>query len=198
MRNLIYLIMAFNILLIGAAEKSYGYIQKDGTNQSIPMKSQFEREYDFMDSINHDRDISTVSLNLLKKTSENDKWSFCKGLTVTRPEGEISYKGEILESTAVGIGPVGLARYRLREFDKLSVSFDMSGALIFYSEKFPAGGRHYNFMWRIGPKFIYQISENFLINLGYKLMHVSNGSLSGYHNPAYDSKGISLSLMKFF
>ncbi len=197
MRKLLRVIMVCIILLMGVPEKSFGYNQGE-SSQPLNGKSQLEREYDFMDAINHDRDISTVSLNLIAKTSEKNEWSFYKGITITRPEGEIDYKGEILESTAFGIGPIGLARYKLREFEILSIHFDMSGALIFYNEKFPAGGRHYNFMWRIGPKFIYRISENFIFNLGYKLMHVSNGSLSGYHNPAYDSKGFSLCLVKLF
>ena len=196
MRKLLSLIILCTILLMGVSEKSYGLNRKNGSAQPLAAKSQWVREYDFMDSINHDRDISTVSMNLLKKTTNKNEWSFYKGITVTRPEGEIDYKGQIFESTAFGIGPVGLARYKLREFEKLAIHFDMSGALVFYNEKFPAQGRHYNFMWRIGPKFIYQISKNSLVNIGYTIMHVSNGSLSGYHNPSYDSEGFSLCLMK--
>lgn len=198
MRKLLSLIMLCTILLMGVSAKSYGLNEKDRADQPLAAKSQWVREYDFMDSINHDRDITTVSLNLIAKTSEKGEWSFFKGFTLTRPEGEIDYKGETLESTAFGIGPMGLARYKLRKFEKLTVHFDLSGALIFYNEKFPAGGRHYNFMWRIGPQFVYDISENFLLNLGYKLMHVSNGYLTGYRNPAYDSEGFSVCLVRLF
>jgi hypothetical protein len=58
---------------------------------------------------------------------------------------------------------------------KLYEALDMSGGFIVYDKTFPAEGRYYNFMWRIGPRFIYKISENSSVNIGYMLMHVSNG-----------------------
>ncbi|CQR74944.1 hypothetical protein SpAn4DRAFT_4301 [Sporomusa ovata] len=72
---------------------------------------------------------------------------------------------------------------------KLSAALDMSGGVILYDKPFPAGGRYYDFMWRVGPKFIYKFNDNSSINVGYMLMHVSNGFKT--HNPGYDAHGIS-------
>jgi long-subunit fatty acid transport protein len=57
-------------------------------------------------------------------------------------------------------------------------------------------------MWRIGPNFIYQINDNLQIDIGYKLMHVSNrqqsNSPASSHNPSYNAGGITLSFTKLF
>jgi hypothetical protein len=77
--------------------------------------------------------------------------------------------------------------------EKLTGAFDMSGGFILYDKAFPAEGRSYNFMWRMGPRFIYKISENSSVNIGYMLMHVSNGLKT--HNPGYNAHGVSLGLV---
>jgi lipid A 3-O-deacylase len=151
-----------------------------------------------------ERQIDTLSLNILfsKKSSLDDRLSFYTGATITRAWGNIIHMGARQKNSAFGIGPVYLLRYKALQLAKSSLSFDMSGSLIFYSEDFPAGGDFYNFMWRIGPKFTYQINDNYLLNIGYKLMHVSNGQFSDnlptVHNPAYNANGISLSITKLF
>ncbi|MEN6620696.1 MAG: acyloxyacyl hydrolase [Smithella sp.] len=72
----------------------------------------------------------------------------------------------------------------------------MSGGFIVYDKTFPAGGRYYNFMWRIGSQFIYKISKDSSVNVGYMLMHVSNGFKT--HNPGYNARGISLGFVTNF
>jgi hypothetical protein len=79
---------------------------------------------------------------------------------------------------------------------KLSAALDMSGGFIVYDKIFPNGGKYYNFMWRIGPQFIYKISENSSVNIGYMLMHVSNGLKA--HNPSYNAHGVSLGFVTNF
>jgi Lipid A 3-O-deacylase (PagL). len=81
--------------------------------------------------------------------------------------------------------------------DKLSVAVDMSGGFVIYNKKFPTGGEYYNFMWRIGPQFIYKISENSSVNIGYMIMHVSNGGLKT-NNPSYNAHGVSLGFVTNF
>jgi hypothetical protein len=73
--------------------------------------------------------------------------------------------------------------------DKFSAALDMSGGFIVYDKVFPAEGRHYNFMWRIGPQLIYRVNETSSVNIGYMLVHVSNGFKT--HNPGNDARGIS-------
>jgi len=191
MRNLICLLVAISMLFIITPEKLYG----------SAVASQYEVEYEYLTPIDNDRNITTSSLNIFKKISdEKNSLSSYSGITITRPRGEISFDGETSDSSSFGIGPVYLIRYEPFKFGKASVSLDMSGGFILYNEKFPAGGRVYNFMWRIGPQFIYKIGENSSLNIGYKLMHVSNGSsiFGKGHNPAYNARGFSFGILTHF
>jgi lipid A 3-O-deacylase len=194
MRKLFCLIIVFVVLLMNSTEKSYGY------NESAQeIKSPQEVELEYMTPIDEKhRDIDTISMNILNEYyNDNDRLSILGGITMTRPWGYIDKSGESGKSSAFGIGPVVLRRYYLLQGDWATLSLDMSGGFIFYSADFPSDGRWYNFMWRIGPKINFQISDNSVLSIGYKLMHVSNGHLN-YNNPAYNAKGYSLSIMKQF
>jgi hypothetical protein len=81
---------------------------------------------------------------------------------------------------------------------KLDAAFDMSGGVIVYDKKFPAGGECYNFMWQIGPRFIYKFSQNSSVNIGYMLMHVSNGLHYPNPNPSYNAHGVSFGFVTNF
>jgi lipid A 3-O-deacylase len=200
MRKLICCIIVFYVLLMYSysPEKSFGYKEEKDSGQLQTVGSKLEIEWDYLTPIEKKREIDTLSLNILKEYANESQLSFYRGITITRPWGNIIDSGVILESSAFGIGPVYLMRYEPLQWDHLSLSFDMSGGLIFYKDDFPAGGRFYNFMWRIGPKFSYQIVNNYLLNIGFKLMHVSNGHLSGNKNPAYNAGGVSLSITRLF
>lgn len=195
MRNLICWIVVFHVLLMCSPEKSYGY-----EGETFGSKSEIELEY--LIPVEKVREIDTLSLNILKENSHDDRLSFYRGVTITRAWGNSIHLGVTRDSSAFGIGPVYLMRYQLLQNNWSTLSFDMSGGLIFYNEDFPAGGDFYNFMWRIGPKFTCQIDDNLLLNIGYKLMHVSNGQWSGSsetsHNPAYNAGGFSLSITRLF
>jgi hypothetical protein len=100
---------------------------------------------------------------------------------------EVNYDNE-----AIGIGPGILADLRFWRYNKLSFHLDGSGSIIFYNRDFPAGGDHYNFMWRGGPVIRYVIWDDQDIGLGYHWMHVSNGQGLGPDNPSYDAQALSL------
>ncbi len=187
MRRFICLVIVINFLLIFMPGRSYCYA--DG--------SKLELDWDYLTPFTSNRDIDTVSLHILKKISEKDNRSVYRGITITRPYGSIDYKQHRQDSSAVGIGPVYMIRNEKELSGKLSAALDMSGGFILYDKTFPAGGRHYNFMWRIGPQFIYKISENSSANIGYMLMHVSNGGVGG-HNPSYNAHGVSLGFVTNF
>lgn len=182
MRRLICLVVVINFLLVFLPEKSYCYAAD----------SKLELEWDYLNTYKDDRDLDTVSLHILKKISETKNKSIYRGITITRPIGNVTLENQTQsqESSAVGIGPMYLLRAQKHYSPKLSAAFDMSGGVILYDKPFPAGGRHYDFMWRVGPKFIYKFDKNSSINVGYMLMHVSNGFKT--HNPGYDARGISL------
>lgn len=181
MRRFICLVIVINFLLIFMPEKSLCYAAD----------SKFELDWDYLTPFTANRDIDTVSLHILEKISEKNNRSVYRGITITRPHGSIDYKQRDQDSSAVGIGPVYMIRNERDLSGKLSAAFDMSGGFIVYDKIFPAGGRYYNFMWRAGPQFIYKFNENSSVNVGYMLMHVSNGGLNG-HNPSYNSHGVSV------
>lgn len=186
MRKLICLAIAVNFLLSFLPGSSYCYAAGSKT----------EIEWDILTSHGIDRDIDTVSLHILEKISQTKNRSVYRGITITRPYGEITIDQKTRESSAVGVGPTYMIRNEKYLSDKLSVAFDMSGGVMLYDKVFPAGGRYYNFMWRIGPQVIYRFNENSSINVGYKLMHVSNGFRT--HNPGYDSRGVSVGFVTKF
>lgn len=187
MRRFICVLIVFNFLLFFMPGNSYCYAAN----------SKLELDWDYLTPFTRDRDIDTVSLHILKKISETKNWSIYRGITVTRPYGNIKLKQQTHDSSAVGAGPVYMMRNEKDLSGKLSVAFNISGGFIVYDKIFPAGGRYYNFMWRAGPQFIYKISENSSVNIGYMFMHVSNGGIGG-HNPSYNARGISMGYMSTF
>ncbi|MGI6092851.1 MAG: acyloxyacyl hydrolase [Veillonellaceae bacterium] len=178
MRRLVCLIIVINFFLVFMPEKSYA------------ADSNVELDWDYLTSYNDAANLDTVSLHILEKISEKKNKSIYRGITITRPHGDITVNNQTRNSSAVGIGPTYMIRYEKPQSEKLSMALDVSGGLIIYDKVFPAGGRYYNFMWRIGPQFIYKINDNSSVNLGYMVVHVSNGFKT--HNPGYDSRGISL------
>jgi len=119
-----------------------------------------------------------------------------RGITVTRPYGNIFYENRLQASSAVGVGPLYMVRFEKSRSGKLTTAFDISGGLILYDKAFPAGGKQYNFMWRAGPRFLYKIDDNSSVNVGYMIMHVSNGLKND--NPSYDAYGLSMGFTSKF
>ena len=158
-------------------------------------RPQFELESEYLTHVSmKDRYIDTVSLHLLEKVSQKGIKSLYRGITITRPHGNlINENHETKDSTAFGIGPIYMVRYEKKIGGKLSEALNLSGGAILYDRPFPAEGKHYNFMWRVQPKLIYKLNDNSSINLGWTFMHVSNGLRT--HNPGYDARVISLGII---
>lgn len=182
MRQLVYLVMVITFFLICTSGTSYCYASG----------SELEMDWDYLKPWHmKNRYIDTVSLHMLENISETNSRSIYRGITITRPYGYIK---DHKESSAFGIGPVYMIRNNIHSFGKLSAALDMSGGIILYDQEFPVGGRFYNFMWRIGPRLTYKISESSSVNVGYMLMHVSNGLKN--HNPSYEAHGFSMGFVK--
>lgn len=187
MRRLICLVIVINFLLIWMPGESYCYAAEP----------KLELDWDYLTPHENDRQLTTVSLHILEKISQTQNRSVYRGITVTRPYGNITDDNkQTHDSSAVGIGPIYMVRNEKYHSGKLSAAFDMSGGFIVYDKIFPAGGKYYNFMWRLGPQFIYKFDENSSLNVGYMLMHVSNGFKT--HNPSYNAHGISVGLVSKF
>jgi lipid A 3-O-deacylase len=171
-----------------------------GLDESDP--KQLEMELEYLAPVDGKRQIKTVLVNVFgnQPNCSGRRWSYYPGLTLTKAWGRLSWKNGEWETSACGVGPVFLIRRQLWRRDRLTLWFDSSVGLIFYSEDFPTGGDFYNFMWRVGPKLVYQFTDRSWLSIGYKLMHVSNGQLFHHgfpsHNPAYNAAGVSLSLIR--
>ena len=130
-------------------------------------RPQLELESEYLTHVSmKDRYIDTVSLHVIEKVSQKGNKSLYRGITITRPHANlINENHETKDSTAPGIGPVYMVRYEKKIGGKLSEALNLSGGAILYDRPFPAEGRHYNFMWRIQPKLIYKLNDNYSINL---------------------------------
>jgi lipid A 3-O-deacylase len=201
MHKLGYFIFVTALFLISLPMNAYGYSSetKEGL---IADGTEFEMEY--LVPTGERRDIDTISLNILKEDHYHGRVAVYKGITFTHAWGDMNRWGVKSNCDAYGIGPTYLARIGVMEWDNAAFFFDMSGALIFYNKNFPTNGDFYNFMWRIGPKFSCRIGEHRILNIGYILMHVSNGQLywpeltGTEHNPAYNARGLSLTVVDCF
>lgn len=188
MRRSICLVIIINFLLVCMPGMSYCYAAD----------SKLEMDWDYLTQTVQSRNLDTTSLHILEKISENKGRSVYRGITFTRARGDITRVQQPQESSADGIGPVLMVRNEMYHSGKLSVAVDMSGGFIVYNKKFPVGGEHYNFMWRIGPQLIYKFSPSSSISIGYMFMHVSNGLQSETRNPSYNAQGISFGLVTNF
>lgn len=187
MRRLNCLLIAIGLLLFTLPGMTYCHASG----------AKLELDWDYLASDGEDRSLDTVSLHILEKIAETKNRSVYRGITVTRPYGHVTLDDQwTYDSSAVGVGPVYMVRNEKYRSGKLSAAVDMSGGVILYDKTFPAGGKCYNFMWRIGPQFIYKFNENSSVNIGVMLMHVSNGFKT--HNPGYNAHGVSLGLVTKF
>jgi lipid A 3-O-deacylase len=210
MRKFCLLILITIFLLIVGPTNAFGYLENRDT--------QFETELEYFSPLHEkNRDIDTISLNLQKVDYADDFISVHSGLIITRAWGDMTRRDVYSKCDAYGIGPSGLIRLRLMGLnflgysggDVVELSFDMSGAVIFWNKNFPTNGDFYDFMWQVGPKLSCLIGERTVLNIGYKWMHVSNGQWEWHNfcetdfkatnsNPSYNAKGITLTIVNYF
>ncbi len=155
--------------------------------------------------LDNDRDIQTISFNVLYGWERDVKspFTFSTGITLTRAWGSITQLDDTFnpvefENSASGLGPILYLKYEPFNQNGWSLAPDFLGGIIFYSEKFPAGGDIYNFMWRLGGVLTYKVHEsNYATGLSFRWMHVSNGQGITPKNPSYEGLGIGISLTKY-
>lgn len=155
---------------------------------SHPVEVQFEyiehRAY-------KNRHIDNYTVHLYQEMKRNGTVSFWRGLTLTRPTGYlVEDDGSHRNSDSWGVGPSFMIRWEKPVGEKWSVGLDGTGSLLAYNHAFPAGGRAFGFMWRVGPRVSYYPDKDSAIRLGWSFMHCSNGFSD--HNPGYNGVGFSL------
>jgi lipid A 3-O-deacylase len=156
-------------------------------------KAPNEIEIEYLHPMNFkDRHMDTYSTHIFESVGNINHTDLYRGFTVTRVLGSITNDNGERNSDALGIGYTYLLRKKENISKKVVLAFDVSGGLVLYDQAFPATGRAYNFMWRVGPRVIYMPTTRTSFSLGWTYMHVSNGMQS--HNPGYNSGGITLGL----
>ena len=130
MRILICLTIIINFLAIVMPAMPYCYA------------SDSKQEMDFFKPMASSRDLDTVSLHMLNKISEDKDRSVYRGITITRPQGNIIPNRQVQaqESSAAGIGLTYMVRNEKFHSGKLSAAVDMSGGFIVYDKNFPTDG----------------------------------------------------------
>ena len=94
------------------------------------------------------------------------------------------------KSNAVGLGPAVMIRWERPISGKLYGDLEFSGSFLIYNKSFPAQGRPWGFLWRIGPRLTWKYTKSNSISLGYMFSHSSNGMQT--KNPGHNSFGFSL------
>ncbi len=144
------------------------------------------------------RNVNNYNVHIFRKSKDNGAFSISYGGTFTRAVGATNPRQEGIwkDSNGVGIGPAGLLRWRKKVSGNFYAAWDFSGSFMFYNRAHPAEGRAYGFLWRTGPRFIWQYGENNSVSLGYSVSHFSNAMKK--HNPGYNTLGFSLGLTHKF
>jgi hypothetical protein len=156
------------------------------------------------------RDIKTISVNFNYLISRSEKLNlsiyfdiagvYATG-NISQLEGSLeagTLKEVHYDNSAFGLGPGLLTEFQFFDRNKLSAHLNGIGNIIIYNKKFPAGGDHYNFMWRGGPAIEYRIGNSKYIGISYQWTHISNGHGLGPQNPSYDAQGFTLMFKGFF
>lgn len=138
-----------------------------------------------------DKHVDNYNLHVYKHFWNNDYLSFYFGGTATIADGYID-KEEKKDSDAFGIGPSIMGRLEFNPFGNFYTGLEVSGTMRFFTKAHPAGGRAYDFLWRVGPRFSYKLGNYTAFGLSLLYAHASNGMSS--HNPGYEMKGVSLDL----
>ena len=136
------------------------------------------------------RFIDNYNIHVFQKAHEHAGLTFHRGITFTRPQGYTTEDNIRRESDAVGLGPAGMIRWERPISGKLYGDLEFSGSFLIYSKAFPAQGRPWGFMWRLGPRLTWKYTKNNSFSLGYMFSHSSNGMRT--KNPGHDSFGFSI------
>ena len=136
------------------------------------------------------RFIDNYNIHVFQKAHEHAGLTFHRGITFTRPQGYTTEDNIRRDSDAVGLGPACMIRWERPISGKLYGDLEFSGSFLIYSKAFPAQGRPWGFMWRLGPRLTWKYTKNNSFSLGYMFSHSSNGMRT--KNPGHHSFGFSI------
>ena len=170
---------------------------KDEDNSDIKKNFEIQLEY-FNGKIFNNRNVNNYNVHVFQQFKQRRALSIYRGITFTRATGYSKPHNheEWLDSEGVGIGPAFMLRWKKHLSGRLYATGDFTGSLMFYNKAHPAEGRAYGFLWRLGPRLLWQYSKKDAVSLGYSISHFSNGLRS--HNPGYNGLGFTLNFQHQF
>lgn len=183
-------------------------VRVSNASETLKNDNEYVFSIEYLHPTENDRDITTINLDFNYLISRINRLSMYIGIvgtyaygSITQLEGDIN-QGTLREvhydNSAFGLGPGILVSFEIIKFKKVSLHLNGNGNLILYSEKFPAGGDNYNFMWRGGPMLEYEIGKSQSVGINFHFVHVSNGQGLSQDNPSYNTQGVRLSFKSFF
>lgn len=171
------------------------FVLMAATVSAESVKDNYELQFEYLKAApSSSRDVNNYNIHFFQKIHEQRALSVYRGITFTRAVGATNPRLEGIwkDSEGVGIDPAFMLRWDKKVSGKLHASWDFSGSLMFYNKAHPAEGRAYGFLWRTGPRLIWQCNEDDSVSLGYSVSHFSNGMKK--HNPGYNTLGFSLGI----
>lgn len=194
MKKILFLIVCLLLNLSTAQAKNAKEI--DDPEPKRTFEVQFER---FNGHMFDKRKVNNYNLHVFQKVHDHRALSVYRGLTFMRATGYIRThnNNDWFESGAVGLGPAMMLRWTQPISGKLHVAGDFTGSFLFCDHAHPANGRAYGFMWRVGPRLIWQYNDDDSISAGYSVSHFSNGTRKS-HNPGYNSMGFTVNFQHKF
>ncbi len=173
-------------------------VMSTGTSEETAVQRQnTEVQIEYMDArFFKKRNINQYNVHVYRQYKQAGPVSLHYGLTLSRATGYSTEDDIYRDSEAVGFGPSYMLRWKRHVSGKLDAAFDASGSALIYNHAHPGHGRAYGFLWRIGPRLIYNYRANDSLSLAYLFQHSSNGM--GTHNPGYNGVGFSLGYMHWF
>ena len=136
------------------------------------------------------RFIDNYNVHVFQKAHEHAGLTFHRGFTVTRAHGYTTEDDIRRSSNAVGLGPACMIRWERPISGKLYGDLELSGSFLIYNSEFPAQGRRWGFMWRVGPRLTWKYTKDNSFSLGYMFSHSSNGMRR--KNPGHHAFGFSI------
>ena len=168
----------------------------DDKNSNVKNNFEIQLEY-FNGKIFNNRNVNNYNVHVFQQFKQKRALEIYRGFTVTRATGYSRPSGKgWLDSEGVGVGPAIMLRWKKNVSGKFAIAGDFTGSLMFYNKAHPAEGRAYGFLWRVGPRLLWQSTDKDAVILGYSISHFSNGLRS--HNPGYNGLGFTLNFQHRF
>ena len=186
------------MLLINSSAYARDKTDTKEANKYAELRRNIEVQLEYFNGkIFNNRNVNNYNFHVFQQVDERRALSIYRGLTFTRATGYSRPSGKgWLDSEGVGIGPAFMLRWKKQLSGKLYVAGDFTGSLMFYNKAHPAEGRAYGFLWRLGPRLLWQYNKDDSFSIGYSISHFSNGLKS--HNPGYNGLGFTLNYQHHF